>query len=245
MTNVFHDRLAERAFFQAELPRDRAALVILYGRRRTGKTSLLRKVAEERNSLFFVADVATRADQLRAFSQIVFEHFDEPDLAETVFPSWEAALRFVANRTSSPSLLVIDEFPYLCQSDPSLPSVLQRLWDAEFRETKLHIVLCGSYVSFMEKEILAAKNPLFGRRTATWLLEPLSFFDDGGLFYLVQQSRIFNGQSSVISQGSSQADLFFYKFSRLRIVKGQLPVHLLFHHYRHADHGPVPVGCLP
>ena len=182
MMTLFHNRLEEQAFFNAELSPNRAALVILYGRRRTGKTSLLRKLAAERSSIFFVADVATRADQLRAFSQVVFEHFDEPSLSETAFPSWEAALRFVTSRTSSSTLLVIDEFPYLCQSDPSLPSVIQRLWDAEIRHTKLHIVLCGSYVSFMEKEILAAKNPLFGRRTATWLLEPLSFFDARAFF---------------------------------------------------------------
>lgn len=172
----FFNRKRELAFLNRSTPGDRAALLVFYGRRRTGKTSLLRRFCQDRRAVFFVADMTSRADQLAAFSRVVFDALGMPELGGTSFPSWEAALRLLAARASAePLVLVLDEFSYLCASDPSLPSVIQRLWDAQLRETRLHLVLCGSYVAFMENEVLGAKNPLYGRRTGEWLLEPFRF----------------------------------------------------------------------
>ncbi len=172
----FFDRNDEIEFLESQASCERAALVVLYGRRRVGKTSLLRRFSANRRSVFFVADAASRADQLAAFSDVAARSLGEPALADAVFSTWEAALRFVAGRSrEQPLLLVLDEFPYLCAADPSLPSVIQRLWDAEIADSRLHLVLCGSYVSFMEREILGAKNPLYGRRTGEYLLGPLRF----------------------------------------------------------------------
>jgi AAA+ ATPase superfamily predicted ATPase len=179
----FFNRVDEIDFLTRQARDDRAALVVLYGRRRTGKTSLLRHFAQGRRSLFFVADAASLNDQLAAFSRVAIAALGETGLEGTVFPSWEAALRFVANRAATePLFIVLDEFGYLCASDPSLPSVLQRLWDAELKNTRLHLVLCGSYVSFMEREVLGAKNPLYGRRTGEWLLQPFRFRDSTAFF---------------------------------------------------------------
>ncbi len=176
----FHDRQDELAFLAAQARDDRAALVVLYGRRRTGKTSLLRQFARDRASVLFVADQSSRADQLAAFSAAVFQGLGEAGLEGTTFPTWEAALRFLGGRArEKPLLVALDEFSHLCDADPSLPSVLQRLWDAELQESRLHLVLCGSYVSFMEREVLAAKNPLYGRRTGDWLLEPFGVVESG------------------------------------------------------------------
>lgn len=173
---MFFNRQRELRFLNAQCAEDAAALVVLYGRRRTGKTSLLRHFAEQRRAVFFVADTASRPDQLAAFSRAVFQGVGETALSETRFPDWETALRFVASRAQDePLLLVMDEFSYLCDSDRSLPSVIQRLWDAELRHSRLHIVLCGSYVSFIERELLGSKNPLYGRRTGTWRLDPFDF----------------------------------------------------------------------
>jgi AAA+ ATPase superfamily predicted ATPase len=179
----FHDRGSELEYLEGQARPDRPALVVLYGRRRVGKTALLRHFAAERRSVFFVADTTSRADQLAAFSATVFRELGETALEETVFPSWEAALRFLAGRAAeAPLLLVLDEFQYLCAGDPALPSIIQRLWDAELQSTRLHVVLCGSYVSFMEREVLGAKNPLYGRRTGEFLLAPLRFRDAQGFF---------------------------------------------------------------
>ena len=175
---MFHNRLRELSFLASQCRADRAAMIVLYGRRRTGKTSLLRHFARDRRVVFFVADMASQRDQLAAFSRVVFQSLGESALADTSFPSWEAALRFVASRAGDePLLLVLDEFSYLCDSDRPLPSIIQRLWDSELRDTRLHLVLCGSYVSFMEREVLGVKNPLYGRRTGTWRLDPFGFVE--------------------------------------------------------------------
>jgi len=179
----FVNRHRELAFLAAQALPSKPALVVLYGRRRTGKTALLRTFAAQRRAVLFVADVATRADQLAAFSREVFGALGEDALVGTAFPTWEAALRFVADRARThPLLVVLDEFSYLCESDGSLPSVIQRLWDKDFRGTALHLVLCGSHVSFMERELLGSRNPLFGRRTGDWCLEPLRFADARAFF---------------------------------------------------------------
>jgi AAA+ ATPase superfamily predicted ATPase len=174
----FHDRHSELSFLESQARRDRPALVVLYGRRRVGKTEILRRLCASRRAVFFVADATARANQLAAFSAVAFEALGEAALATNAFSDWEPALRFVASRArDEPLLLVLDEFPRLCASDSSLPSVLQRLWDAELGESRLHLVLCGSSLSFMERELLAAKNPLYGRRTGAYRVEPFLFAD--------------------------------------------------------------------
>lgn len=176
----FHDRQDEISFLANQAQGDRAALVVLYGRRRTGKTALLRHFAQDRTSVFFVADQSSRVHQLAAFSAAVFQGLGESGLEGTSFPTWEASLNFLAARArQAPLLVVLDEFSYLCDADPSLPSVIQRLWDSGLRESRLHLILCGSYVSFMEREVLSAKNPLYGRRTGDWLLEPFRAVESG------------------------------------------------------------------
>lgn len=66
---------------------------------------------------------------------------------------------------------------YLCISNPALPSILQKIWDEKGKESNIFLILCGSYMSFMEKEVLGRKSPLFGRRTGQIALHPLSFGD--------------------------------------------------------------------
>lgn len=72
---------------------------------------------------------------------------------------------------------MLDEFTYLVDVNPALPSVLQKLWDTRLRQSQLVLVLCGSYVGMMERTVLAYRSPLYGRRTGQWRLQPLSFWD--------------------------------------------------------------------
>jgi hypothetical protein len=179
----FYDREAELAFFREHFDRPGAGMVVLYGRRRVGKTELLREFARARRTVFYVAEMGSVADQLASFSSQAFEALGESALSGTVFPKWEAALRFLAQRGAKERLLVVlDEFPYLVDSDPALPSILQRAWDAALKRSRIFLVLCGSSVGVMEREILGARNPLYGRRTGQWRLEPLGP-REAGLFF--------------------------------------------------------------
>ena len=74
-------------------------------------------------------------------------------------------------------LLILDEFPYMCKGNASIPSILQNLWDSELKDQNVMIVLCGSAMSFMEKELLAEKNPLYGRATGIYKMNEMGFYD--------------------------------------------------------------------
>ncbi len=180
---AFHDREEELAFLRGQVDRPGAGLVVLYGRRRVGKTELLREFARGRRAVFYVAEMGSAPDQRATFSGRVFETFGETALAGAAFPSWEAAFRFLGERAAKERLLVLlDEFPYLVDSDPTLPSILQRAWDAALKRSRILLVLCGSSVGVMEREILGARNPLYGRRTGQWRLDPMGP-REAGLFF--------------------------------------------------------------
>jgi AAA+ ATPase superfamily predicted ATPase len=149
-------------------------LFVLYGRRRVGKTELLQQFCRERRAVYFLAAQVREKDNLRAFRDALAGALDDALAASVDFPDWSAALSFVAERSRDERLvLVLDEFPYLCEASKGLPSEIQRFWDTRGKTSNLVLVLCGSQISFMEKEVLAERSPLFGRRTAQRKLEPL------------------------------------------------------------------------
>lgn len=140
-------------------------LFILYGRRRVGKTTLLREFCKDKPTIFYSAEQSNEKLNLEKFSELIFQHFEEDNLES--FSSWEKAIRYIHERQmKKPLVLVFDEFPYLANINPSLLSVLQHLIDHTLKDGCLFLVLCGSYMGFMEKEVLGSKSPLFGRRTA-------------------------------------------------------------------------------
>ncbi len=149
-------------------------LFVLYGRRRVGKTSLLREFCKDKKSIFFAAEQSNEKLNLEKFSMLVFQYYNESILEP--FTSWENALMYIDNRQSEePLVLVFDEFPYLANINPAILSVLQHLIDHKLQFGKLFLVLCGSYMGFMEKEVLGSKSPLFGRRTAQLHMKPFDY----------------------------------------------------------------------
>lgn len=150
-------------------------LFVLYGRRRVGKTELLQRFCEGRRAVYFLAAQVREKDNLRAFKDALRDGLGDPLVDSIEFPDWPSALGFAAERAKDERLvIVLDEFPYLCESTKGLPSLLQQFWDQRGKQSGLMIVLCGSQVSFMEREILAERSPLFGRRTGQRRLEPLT-----------------------------------------------------------------------
>jgi uncharacterized protein len=153
---------------------DRSELFILYGRRRVGKTELLRAFCEGKPFLFFIATLSADAEQLAAFSQQVyaFTHPQAPD--GFTYPSWEAAFQSLADLPMIPKpVVILDEFTYLISGNKAIPSILQKVWDEKLKDLNLMLVLCGSYIGMMETEVLGYQAPLYGRRTASALLQPL------------------------------------------------------------------------
>ncbi|WP_077369598.1 ATP-binding protein [Anaerosalibacter sp. Marseille-P3206] len=156
---------------------DTFQFVVMYGRRRVGKTRLLMEFCKDKNSIFFVAEEYNDKVALEKFSKKILEHFHMDKWVQG-FDSWEKAFLFLNEKAKEePLVLIIDEFPYIVSANHSIPSLMQNLIDHQLKDRKLFIVVCGSSMSFMEKEILSYKSPLYGRRTAQIKIEPFNFFD--------------------------------------------------------------------
>ncbi len=154
------------------------SFVPVYGRRRIGKTELLRHFFQKHRGVFHVGKVAPAGLQLREFLLEAARAFEEPLLAESAVDSWQRALELVVERWQGPGklVLILDEFQWTVGASPELPSVLQHLWDSSWRKSgKVMLIVCGSYIGFMEREVLGEKSPLFGRRTGQIHLKPFSF----------------------------------------------------------------------
>jgi uncharacterized protein len=180
---MFVNRETEIQFLLDLMTSNKAELVIVYGRRRIGKTELLRKAFAKGRPIYFVADLGADQDQRRRFSEAVNLSYPNPLLQADIPPGWDSLLRYIITLAEKDRIvLVLDEFPYLCSSDPALPSVLQRIWDEKGKDSKLYLILCGSFISFMEREVLGHKSPLYGRRTGQLLVHPLSLRTLKGFF---------------------------------------------------------------
>lgn len=175
MANAFIGRSRELDVLDELYDSEDPELFVLYGRRRVGKTELLQQFCEGRRAVYFLAAQVREKDNLKGFRNALREGLGDPILDGIEFPDWPSAFGFAAERASDERLvIVLDEFPYLCESTKGLASLLQQFWDQRGKRSKLMFVLCGSQVSFMEKEVLSEKSPLFGRRTGQRRLEPLA-----------------------------------------------------------------------
>jgi len=178
---MFVNRVRELAFLEKRYVSSQAELLVLYGRRRVGKTELLRRFCENKAHFFYVADLGTQETTLQEASRRFGEQFFN-DSDAVHFANWEQIFKALVRQSQEQRLIVVlDEFTYLLQTDAALPSVLQRLWDETLQHSQLMLILSGSYVGIMEREVLAYRAPLYGRRTAQWHLKPLTF-EDSRLF---------------------------------------------------------------
>lgn len=178
---MFVGRQRELAQLDTLYASGEAALFILYGRRRVGKTELLRHFCQDKPGLFFVATLASDTEQLAEFSQVVWRatHPDVPP--GFTFPSWESAFQALADLPGRP-VVVLDEFTYLLSGNRAIPSILQKVWDEKLQDHPLLLILCGSYIGMMETEVLGYRAPLYGRRAGNLLLQPLELTDVPAFF---------------------------------------------------------------
>jgi AAA+ ATPase superfamily predicted ATPase len=176
---MFIGRDSELRFFEEKYNAEGGQLIVLYGRRRIGKTELLRRFAEGKPHVFYSCREISDTKQLAAFSERILNAGNPAAKYINVFADWETALGGISELPTDgkKKLLIIDEFPYMCKGNPAVPSVLQILWDEKLKDENVMIVLCGSAMSFIEKKILSEKNPLYGRATGIYKMNELPFED--------------------------------------------------------------------
>lgn len=173
---MFVGRQNELALMRAELTAPRASLAVIYGRRRVGKSTLIREAIKSQPHVFYQATRITSSLSLDAFKLEIARALGADELLPGI-TDWLAVLHYLAKAAERrPGLVVVlDEFPYLADADPALPSIVQKFWDSGApRQGNLKLLLCGSMIAQME-ELLAERNPLYGRKTLTLDLAPLSF----------------------------------------------------------------------
>lgn len=173
------------------------AFVPVYGRRRVGKTELILRFIRRRPHVYFTGKRAPAALQIQEFLEAAADSLRAPLLATATRDQWKRALLQTVEQWRGPGKLVLalDEFQWMAEASPELPSVLQECWDRHWRDSgRVMLILCGSYVGFMEREVLGRKSPLFGRRTAQIRLQPFGYREAGAFhprYSVVDRARTY------------------------------------------------------
>ena len=173
----FIGRTSELATLNAELEHG-SGFVVIYGRRRVGKTTLIKEFIKDKRAFYFLATTESEAQSMKRFAGVLSRTTKNPMLSKATFTDWLDLFQVVADdHPDEKKVLVIDEFPYLVKTNPDFPSILQNAWDEVLKDHNVMLILCGSLISMMKKHALAYDSPLYGRRTAQIRLMPLQFTD--------------------------------------------------------------------
>lgn len=204
MSMKFINRTRELAALNEKWESGHSQLFIVYGKRRVGKTELMKQFGKNKSFIYFLADKRSQSEQLKELGRIAGEFFKDTILAKRGFVDWIEAFQYFKD-SKKRFVLVIDEYPYLVESDPATSSLFQKGWDAYLKDTGIFLLLSGSSIAMMESETLIQKSPLFGRRTGQLLVEPLSF----------GQARKFYPKKS------------FHEFMKFYAITGGMPAYLM------------------
>lgn len=164
----FVDRIEEQKRLMKTLNSEKSAFVVVYGRRRLGKSTLIKKVMTP-DDVYYMADQTERAHQISLLAKEIALVF--PDFDKVIYPDWQALLIAINHRTEKRFTLCLDEFPYLVKSSPELPALLQKLVDS--RSLKYNLIICGSSQQLMQGLILDGSAPLYGRADQMLKLSPI------------------------------------------------------------------------
>ena len=170
---MFYGRTEELNKLNEMYNSNKFEFAVMYGRRRVGKTTLIREFIKDKKAIFFAASESTSADNLLSLSRCIGGSNDAP-----VYRDYESALSSLFKMADNERLVfVIDEYPYLAESHRGISSLLQIAIDHNKDDSKIMLILCGSSMSFMENQVLGYKSPLYGRRTAQFKILPFTFFE--------------------------------------------------------------------
>ncbi len=164
----FVDRIDETVRLKDALAREKSSLVVIYGRRRLGKSTLIKRGLSD-TDVYFLADRSEGQHQRVLLAKVLAQVF--PDFEKLTYPDWESMFRAVNYRTDKRFTLCLDEFPYLVEQSPEIPSVLQKLVDE--KQLKYNLVLCGSSQNMMYGLFLDSSAPLYGRADEIMKLAPI------------------------------------------------------------------------
>lgn len=178
---MFVGRKSELDSLSKHYIRDKFQFAVFYGRRRVGKTTLINEFCKNKKVVYFVAVQSTAKENLEILSKQILTSI-APDAPQNPFPSFREAVDYIFEHAKHKRIIfVIDEYPYLAESDKAVSSILQAAIDKYQSDSKLFLILCGSSMSFMENQVLGYKSPLYGRRTSQYKILPFNCFECAGM----------------------------------------------------------------
>ena len=169
----FIDREKDLNFLLKRYEEASAQVIVLYGRRRVGKSRLIQEFIRNKRSVYHLASKTVPHLQISDFMASVARELDDDRILD-LKEDWEAIFKHLIE-SEDRTIIAIDEFPYLIESDRTVTATFQRIIDLSIAKSNLFLILCGSSVGMMETEVLGHKSPLYGRRTGQWRLEPMGF----------------------------------------------------------------------
>ncbi len=193
---------------------DNSQLVVIHGKRRVGKTELIKQFLKNYQGIYYLADKRSHKDQLVEFARVVGNFFQDDYIVRQGFSDWIEAFLYLKEKSKGRKFAVaIDEYPYLVESDSSVSTVFQKIWDEYIKDSGIYLILCGSSMSMMESELISYKAPLYGRLTANLLIEPMNykasrkFFPEMGFEKFVSFYTVTGGMPAYMEQFSQFTDL--------------------------------------
>jgi len=200
----FIDRKFELEFLNDRWNKPGSQFIVVYGKRRIGKTELIKEFIKNKNTIYFICDRTTEKENLRNLGRIAGNKFESSIVAENGFNDWYQFFNFLKDELRGKIIVAIDEFPYLFSSNKAISSIFQKGWDEILKDLPVFLILCGSSITMMLKETIAYDAPLYGRKTEQIFLKPLSFYDAWDFF----------------------PDLSFDDFIKVYTVCGGIPLYL-------------------
>jgi len=211
----FINRKEELTFLEKQYNSKSSSLVILYGRRRVGKTSLIHEFIKKKPALYFLASEEAELMNMRALKELIAAYIGDTLLAQAQIDNWDILFQTLTKQiTGQRLILVLDEFQYLGKTNPAFPSVFQRIWDQYLKTKNIMVILCGSLINMMESQTLNYGSPLYGRRTGQIRLQQIEFkfyhefFPNLSYRDLIERYAVTGGVPKYIEMFDQEIDIF-------------------------------------
>lgn len=212
----FIDRKKEIEALTQEYQRIESSFVVVYGRRRVGKTCLINHFCEDKEAIYFLATEENEAENRNNFKNIIGKYFNNSLLLNANVGRWEDIFEVIQNRKNSGArlVLVIDEFQYLGKANKSFPSIMMGIWDNILSKSNVMLILCGSLINMMTSQVLNYDSPLYGRRTAQIKLKQIPFehyheFNESfNEIQQVERYAVTGGVPKYVELFDSEADIY-------------------------------------
>ena len=172
----FINREQELEALEKQYATDGASFMVIYGRRRVGKTTLIREFIKDKRALYFLAREESEDVSIKRFTDELFTYTGEKNLPSTSYDKWRELFNsFLKYKQKEKKLLILDEFPYMVEANPAFPSIMQWVWDMLFQDENIMLILSGSLIHMMVRHALNYESPLYGRRTGQIKLKQINF----------------------------------------------------------------------